>query len=382
MNSTLKAALAIGLACCACTGFAADLDDELQATWESLWAQTGYPTRLTRWELGPGVPLKVRFKGYDVEHQKPAAAEALKNVSAVAGLSYVELGDGGADGQTAQIEIEFQNRFSTSSEMPERFACVTLPKANGQTGALESVRILVKDNQAYSCMYHELMHAMGIPGHPYGRTVLSYFPWRRDQLMEFDQKLLQAWYSPAVQTGALPLFALDGLAEAMVHTHGKTFDEYRPLEQQKVAFMQKVETEMEHFAKGDGDIPPIVRRSGFASDAGIQAARTEMAFNLGNAYQRGLVVTHDLAVAMQWYEMAATRGHLYAHLMLASLYSDPYSAVKNPIKAYEWGVLLSKKVPQSTEIQAAVTELSSKLTPEQREAANARVASFSYHLAP
>lgn len=349
--------------------FGGELDDELRSLWESLWTQTGYPLPLSRWERSAREPLHIRFSGYDANRQKTYALKAVSEVVSAAGLTFTDVSDEPDAEKTATIHIEYLSPLSTSTELGDRLACVAIPKRNDRNLQIESVRIVVKDGQAATCMHHELMHAMGIPGHPSGKSLLSYFPWRQDQLSDFDKRLLKAWYAHNVYSGQPVFEALGPLSRTLANSWSDgTFDANQTNDTKRTQFVNQVIQEMERFASGNGEIPVILRRSGMTSHDAITAAKGEIAFNLGLAYQSGELVTSNTEKSIQWYERAASHNHVMAHVRLYYLYVDADSPMENPVKAYQWLTMLSKHV-STPQIQDALQKQRARLTEDQIEQA-------------
>lgn len=373
-----KAVVTLVMACVCHFGYASELEDDLRSMWEAMWTQTGYPLPLSRWELPKGSALKIRLTGFDVNGQRTDALKALEEVTTAAGLSFVDISTEPGAEKNAQITIEFLSPLTTSTELGSQLACAAFPKRNDVSNAIEFVRILVKNGQAGTCMHHELMHAMGIPGHPSGKSILSYFPWRQDQLSDFDRKLLRAWYSPRVRSQLFPFEALGPLTVEMIASQSpSTFEEYRPRERVRVKFVRSVISEMESFANGQGEIPPIILRSGLTSSQAVNKAKAEIAFNLGFTYQSGALVTADIGQAIQWFETAASQGHLYAHALLIDIYGNENSLQKDLIKAYQWTALLGTQI-DSPKIKEALEMQRALLTTEQLKEAQDKVAAFVY----
>ena len=127
--------------------------------------------------------------------------------------------------------------------------------------------------QAFNLKRPRSMHAMGIPGHPSGKTVLSYFPYRSDVLMDLDRLMLGAWYSPEMRPGATPLEALAVLSEAVARQADLGVPAEEAAERTK-AFNQRKFAQMEAFANGQGEVPDIVLRSGKASQEYMHTTRS------------------------------------------------------------------------------------------------------------
>ncbi len=359
-------------------GYAASAQDDMRSLWESLWTQTGYPLPLSRWEVPAGSVLNFRFSGYDVKQQAQGALVAVSDVTSAAGLAFADVTANHDAEKTAHISIEFLSPLTTNTELADRLACAAFPTRNDRSGRLEKVRILVKHGRAHTCMHHELMHAMGVPGHPSGKSILSYFPWRQDQISELDKKMLKAWYSPKVRSGMRVLEAIGPLTLEIANQQPPQPEENRAEAQStRTGFLREIVQEMESFAAGHGEIPTIIRRSGMTSSNAIELARSEIAVNLGVTYQSGAMVAADLTRAIEWYELAARQRHVMAHVFLFFLYSQHPSQVNDPVKAYQWLTLLAKLV-DTPQIKEALDKQQALLSPAQIQEAQELVARFSY----
>src|SRR3982751_3261514 len=97
----LRIALVIALVACSIASAplrAQALDDVLTTAWEASWRQLGYPRSVSRWQG----PLRVAFKGVEVERLKGHAFQQLKTVAEVAGLDISE-----AEESAANVRVEF-----------------------------------------------------------------------------------------------------------------------------------------------------------------------------------------------------------------------------------------------------------------------------------
>ena len=102
---------------------------------------------------------------------------------------WLNVGNNGAVGTGAgrTLMVNAVDQFEGVDSMP----CYTQAlKLSGW--ALEKVQVKMRSRDVWRCAFHEVMHAMGVPGHPSGKTVLSYFPYRRDLLMDLDRLILTA----------------------------------------------------------------------------------------------------------------------------------------------------------------------------------------------
>lgn len=358
--------------------YGSELDDDLRSLWESLWTQTGYPMPLSRWEIQSGGTLYFRFSGYNADRQKELALKAVSEVVSAAGLTYIDVSNNTDAEKTANIHIEYLSPFTTNSELGDRLACAAFPKRNEKNLRIESVRVLVKDGLAPTCMHHELMHALGVPGHPSGKSILSYFPWRQDQLAEFDKRLLKVWYSPKIHSGQLVFEVIGPMTKALAaNWEDGTWDKYRSLESKRIKFIHEIIREMADFANGRGEIPTILRRSGMTSSDAIIAAKSEIAYNLGSAYQSGELVISDIENTIKWYELAASQKHVMAHIHLYYLYANEGVPTEDPVKAFQWLTLLSRQI-DTPQVQEALQKHRQLLTAEQVEQALKLVRNFQF----
>ena len=62
-------------------------------------------------------------------------------------------------------------------------------------------------------------------------------------------------------------------------------------------------------------------------------------FNLGLMYYNGNGVPQDYALAMKWYRLAAERGDTLARSRLSSMYFVGQGAPQDPVQAYMWWIL-------------------------------------------
>ena len=278
-----------------------DVDQGLGTLWEVLWHQSGTPTRLVRWDQD----MRVRITGTNAAAHRDHTLQALRAVANEAGIKLVEV----SGTETANVTVE----ITPDNQLEDNQPCVTYLNFATET-RIDSASVQMRGKDAWRCAYHEAMHVMGVRGHPAGKTVLSYFPWKVDALLPLDKVMLRAWYSPRMRAGATPFEALPVLADELVaSTADKT-----AAQQSRDRFLARVIDQMQTFANGQGDVPAIVKRSGKATDDGIRNGRMEMSYFLGVAYLEGSSVTQDAAQAVRWLQRAATLGSRTAHVTLGA----------------------------------------------------------------
>ena len=299
-----------GLLCIAGTCFwgtvrASEVDHGLATLWEVLWHQSGTPTRVVRWEED----IRVRVFGVNVAAHKQTTMAALRAVTAEAGLKLIDVSDAPDAEALSNLDVE----IIADNKLEDNQPCATYLDFKTEN-RIESATIQMRGRDAWRCAYHEAMHAMGLRGHPAGKTVLSYFPWRVDGLLPLDKVMLRAWYSKKMTGGMTPFEALPVLADELVAAS----PDKAAAEQARNRFFATTITQMQAYAGGAGDIPVVVKRSGKSTDDGVRQGRTEMSYFLGVAFQIGATAPQDSIKAVHWLERAASAGNRGAQTLLGS----------------------------------------------------------------
>jgi hypothetical protein len=299
-----------GLLCLAAAGFAGlaradEVDQGLATLWEVLWHQSGTPTRVVRWEED----IRVRIYGVNVAAHREYALAALKAVTAEAGLKLIDVSDEPNAEALANLAVE----IVPDNKLDDNQPCATYLDFKTEN-KIDAATIQMRGRDAWRCAYHEAMHAMGLRGHPSGKTVLSYFPWRVDGLLPLDRVMLRAWYSKKMTGGMTPFEALPVLADELITSS----PDKAAAEQARNRFFATTISQMQAYASGQGDIPLVVKRSGKATEEGVKQGRTEMSYFLGVAYQIGATAPLDSTQAMHWLERAASAGNRGAQALLGS----------------------------------------------------------------
>ena len=296
------------LAACALpfSAHADEFDQGLQTLWESLWHQSGTPTRIVKWQED----LRVRFTGINVAAHHDHMMEALRAVTSEAHMDVRDV-TGTPDEQSANVTVQILADNALEDNQP----CVTFLDFKTET-KIDSATVQLRDHDAWRCAYHESMHVMGVRGHPAGQTVLSYFPWKIDGLLPLDRVMLRAWYNPRMQGGMTPFEALPILADELVATVPAA-DKQVAMKERAQFFVDTIR-KMHAYADGTGDVPAVVKRSGKSTPDGIKFGRGEMSYFLGIAYLEGTTVPRDATEAVKWLERAATMGNRGAQAKLGA----------------------------------------------------------------
>lgn len=273
--------------------------------WEVLWHQSGTPTRIVRWEND----IRVRIHGVDLPAHREHTLTALRAVAAEAGVQLIDVTDQPDAGRVANLSVE----ITPDNRLEDNQPCVTFLEFKSEA-KIDTAVVQMRSKDAWRCAYHEAMHVMGVRGHPAGQTVLSYFPWKVDELMALDKVILRAWYSPRMMGGMTPFEALPILADELVTTMP---DKTAALQARDTFFATTIQ-QMHAYANGQGEIPAIVKRSGKATPEGVRFGRGEMSYFLGIAYMEGATAPRDPTLAVRWLERAATMGNRGAQAKLGA----------------------------------------------------------------
>lgn len=287
-----------------CAAVADDLEQGFATLWEVLWHQSGTPTRIVRWEG----EMRVRVFGVNAAAHRERTLQALRAVTSEAGVKLVDVSDQPDAEQVSNVSVE----ITPDNQLEDNQPCVTYLDFRTET-KIDSAVVQMRSRDAWRCAYHESMHVMGVRGHPAGKTVLSYFPWKSDGLMPLDKVMLRAWYSPRMAGGMTPFEALPVLADELV----ATMPDKAAAGQVRDQFYTTTIQQMLAYAGGQGDVPAVVRRSGKATAEGIRYGRSEMSYFLGIAYMEGATAPRDSTQAVRWLQRAATMGNRGAQAKLS-----------------------------------------------------------------
>jgi hypothetical protein len=282
-----------------------EFEQGLQTMWEVLWHQSGTPTRVVRWEQD----IRVRVTGIDLAQYKDYALQALRTAAAESGLKITDVSDRPDAAQVANLSVEIVPNTMLEDNQP----CVTYLNFYSETH-IDSAAMQMRARDVKRCAYHESMHAMGVRGHPAGKTVLSYFPTKVDGFLPLDKVMLHAWYSPHMRGGMTPFEAMTVLADELVQTQPDRVE----ASAKRDKFLSKTVEQMQAFADGSGDVPAIVKRSGKWTVDGVKHGRSEMSYFLGIAYLEGAGVQQDPAMAVKWLQRAASAGNRPAQARLGA----------------------------------------------------------------
>ena len=239
---------------------AGETAETLNTVWEVFWQQQGYLQSVSKWSE----PIRVSVSGMGAQRHRPFVLAQLGRVARTAGI---ELAEAQPDGRPANFEVEILADDLT--RVGFYFACRTLRTPGG--GVIRRVKITAEERALRRCMLHEAMHAVGMPGHPRGGSILSYYRGS-DELTATDELLLKLWYSDELKPGMYALPALAVFARALVQS--VPAGEAR-LEAERAAaqFQRQALAQLESIAAGKGEPPRILFQSSTLTPAGLARGR-------------------------------------------------------------------------------------------------------------
>ncbi len=184
--------------------------DGLETLWQSLRSQGSVPTPVIRW-VGD---VKYHLSGQPTLSQRQHILNGLSQLSKLTGLVFEDATSLGKHHDEIRLVIDVANGTDLNIEMP---CYVEHQKIT--SFRLQKVLLRMGKKWVHQCALHELMHAVGIVGHPDGQTQLSYAPKQKHTYTELDQLMLQTWYSNQVRPGMNPLEMITLLSERWMLLH-------------------------------------------------------------------------------------------------------------------------------------------------------------------
>jgi hypothetical protein len=198
-------------------------DDDLQSVWEVLWDQRGSPRHLFFWEKS-GKLITYKVHGHEAAKHAPAVAELFAEIAQHTGLKFSDRSDHSDSLDQVNIQVEIEK---SPDSMQAQVVCYVRPREYGG-GYFKRIQLVMKDRSIWSCGLHEMMHAMGLPGHPSGRTTLSYLG-RQRSLTELDKTMLRAVYSGKMAQAVSSTAGIDRACGSTAWQHGRAARARQPL---------------------------------------------------------------------------------------------------------------------------------------------------------
>jgi hypothetical protein len=284
------------LSMCAASMAATDLSETFDTIWEMQWQQSGYPLNAYKWDLSKGRKLVYSVSIGASKSSLNYVKEAVEIVAEASGIEFLQ-----AEEKDPKVQIEFVVRKFSDEEL-RSMSCFAQPF--DKNFRIVSAKVTVSEQQSYRCVLHELMHAMGLMGHPMGDTVLTYFGGNRTKLSNLDRFVLKHWNSSSIQPG-MNVFRIVKTLNRLWIFENVPMAEQAEAQVLEAQWFAKTIAQMDKFADADADIkdgsaepPRILYRSGRLSDAGLKTSRLYIQGMLGTAYLEGFGVDKNPARAL------------------------------------------------------------------------------------
>jgi hypothetical protein len=292
--------LALALWMLASSARAANYTSSFNVFWELHWQQNGQLTAFRRWPKTPSKTLSYSFNLEANPANRARTLEALQTIATTIGWKLQELPEGGAKAQ-----IEFVLRDFSGDEARQH---VCFAKPSWKSGNLTKVRIELSERWAFNCALHEIMHAFGIAGHPSGQTVLSYFNANGQSLTDTDVFILQAWYSDELSAGMSPLQVTRVINQRWIREHVPPAEQAAARRAEDEWFAKTL-AQLEAYARGTGEPPTVLFRSGGLTDEGRRMGLAQVQTMLGWTYLAAAGVRFDADKASDYLFWASESGH-------------------------------------------------------------------------
>ena len=97
---------------------------------------------------------------------------------------------------------------------------------------------------------------------------------------------------------------------------------------------------------------------------------------LAHMHSKGQLVKYDPQAAFEWFRKAAEQGHRDAQVALCFRYENGYGVAKDELEAFFWASVVSSSSRAGSYITEIRDSLATKLTDEQKNVVNRRVAEW------
>lgn len=297
-------------------------------------------------------PLRLHL-GRTTSNSIAAFAEAkTREAAAIVGLP-VTVVENSVD---ANFRFDFFAENAVPPGVPPQQGCGTGARVQG-TALVSTLHIrAIQPN----CVAHEILHGLGLLGHPHDfDTLLSYkrAPTARENYTELDRLALRTLYQSGMAPGTFHLPALlvarQFMAEelGLVAKGGDTTRFARPVLDAAVVRLRAAAAE---------GARTVFLQLGFAYEVGhyvavdpVEAVRfwelaagqrdAEGLFRLGLALQQGKGTTQDEAAARRRLREASALGHGPAAFVVAQAYRDGRGGWPNAVEAYAFFDLAARR---------------------------------------
>lgn len=308
----------------------------------ALWHDNRDPVPVRKWNQN----LRVRMTGPMSSNYDDLVMEWLNKIAGLAKLKVERVAPGATD-ENLLILFDESSYYVVNGR---RAGCVAETRYSAN-GVIAKATLTINLNMGLGlrqCIIHELMHAVGFPGHPHGiNTVLSYM-YQSETLTEIDQMSLRILYDPRIQASMLHLPALMAARQIIAEQLGLIAAKGDASAYGKKHFESALRYLIEYGEKGNlfaqrqlgnayffGQYVERDEATGIAWwRRGADADDPNAYFLLGIAADNSRDLPRNPEDAVAWYRRAADRGHPNALNELAVHYRDGSGTARDPVSAY------------------------------------------------
>jgi hypothetical protein len=257
------------------------LNTQFNIIWEMQWQETGYLKNVYKWKLDKTRKLTYFINTDSSESTIKYIENGLVDIGKSANIEFVRMTD---------VDAAINLIFSVSKEINKEISVPCSTRNRDRNFMLHNSLVYITPSMAKHCAMHEIMHAMGLPGHPSLGTVLSYWETNRSTLHAIDRFVLRHWYTDEIYAGMNAFRVINYLTHNWV-IETVPFEEQQAALQEQKSWIKKIISEMDFFADratvGDAFPPSILYTSGRLTEAGIAHGRLDIHGILGVAHLEG-----------------------------------------------------------------------------------------------
>lgn len=302
-------------------------------------------------------PIVYRMEG--LLYDKKKNAYILEQLNRLAGMAGVDVKEAAPNGADVNFRIVIRDADLRVGGAPA--GCYASSFFDPWSGIYLRAELHINLNYGPDisrCVIHEMLHALGLSGHPHKlHSVLSYYTLRTVfDLTEADEVMLRTLYDPRLKPGTSRLAALI-LADGIIEEKRRALNTGAPPRTAPDPVLQGVVADLEAEA-GRGNVRAMLHlaeahRFGLflpqdeakmlgLLEQGAAATNAAQRFNLAYALATGYHVPKDPARAHALYRQGAEQGHDVSQNNLGAQLRFGSGAAVDKIEALKWFILAAR----------------------------------------
>lgn len=295
----------------------------------------------TRWTQ----PIRLRSTLPLDDQDSAFAVATVKQLADLVGVPVEVLS---SDGKDENFLLDFVETTAIYASDGMRSSC--LATHWNRNGVINRIHLSINHNgteifQMKRCIRHEIMHGMGLFGHPHGLDSILSYVYHRDDFTEDDVHLLKALYSDKVKPNQYHMTAMLAAREVLAGRLG-------------------IEGELSHLARAP--FQKAFARMVETAEGGDAAMQVQV----GHALAFGRFVDKDPAAAVPWFRKAVAAGNSEGFVRLGWAYEKGEGVAADALAAWALYDLAAEKGNRHGE--EGRQRIEKALSPDQRERARAR----------